>query len=131
MTEQEKPKTDDHNSQALEPRLKEQIETSLYGVYRFNAATAKYGIVWVGLLKLLELGSAGFAILSLALGLILLTGTDIRLGTELVFFDYQWLNAFLAGAAGGAGWWFFHSVGTGIQTAYAASKKMADQYTKE
>ena len=57
----------------IDPALKEQIELSLDGAYRFNAETAKFGIVWVWLVRLPMIGCAIGAVVSVIVGLLLLT----------------------------------------------------------
>ncbi|MEM7679139.1 MAG: hypothetical protein AAF449_24435, partial [Myxococcota bacterium] len=79
MTEKrdDEPKTG--GGRAPDPRLNDQIETSLDGVYRFNAATARYSVVWIWLLRLQWIGASVGAVLSLLGGLALIVAqSDIR-----------------------------------------------------
>ena len=99
---------DNSGSDSFDPALREQIETSLDGAYRFNADTAKFGVIWVWLVKTPAVITAVMAVLSAVAGVMLLiTGGDIQLfekssgSGRFIFnlYDHQTL-LFFGGALG-------------------------------
>lgn len=71
------------NVRPLDPVLQEQLETSLHGTYAFNAEMAKFGIIWVWIVKLPAIGTSLAAVFSLVIvALLLITGEDIDLGSR-------------------------------------------------
>jgi len=134
MNEHQEHETGDRSSQAFNSRLKEQIESSLDDVYRFNAATAKYGIVWVWLLRLLTFGTAAGMVFSTIIGTVLLaTQTDIDFETREIdpIEQHTWFLWIGAALALTVGFWFFRSILRGVGIAQQTSEKLASEYRRE
>ncbi|MEM1037777.1 MAG: hypothetical protein AAGA72_03185 [Pseudomonadota bacterium] len=115
----------------IDPALKEQIELSLDGAYRFNAETAKFGIAWVWLVRLPMIGCAIAAVLSVIVGLLLLiTGQDISFGTRELgpFAHYDWPLWLGAALPFGVGFAFFGYMTKAMRISNETSLKMADAY---
>ena len=71
---------DNSGSDSFDPALREQIETSLNGAYRFNADAAKLGVIWVWLVKTPAIGSGVAALGSMLIGFYLLvTSSNVQL----------------------------------------------------
>lgn len=139
MTEDRNDKPTATDQQTLDPQLKDQIETSLDGVYRFNAATAKYSVVWVWLLRLLWIGASVGAVVSLLGGLALVIAqSDIRAvpldGTGrhhlLNLHLHQWMLFFGACGAFVIAALFFAALTKGIKHAYQTSMEMARKHQR-
>lgn len=115
----------------IDPALKEQIELSLDGAYRFNAETAKFGSVWVWLVRLPMIGCAIAGVVSMVIGILLLfTGQDISFGTKeldpIAHYDWPlWLGAALPF---GVGFAFFGYMTKAMTISKETSLKMADAY---
>ena len=124
----------------IDPALKEQIELSLDGAYRFNAETAKFGIVWVWLVRLpmigCAIGSLYAFIMTLALGLgrqeIYLFDIGARRPNYLVSaFPDQWSIYLGVSLAFVIGFFFFAYMTKSIRISHETSLKMADAYMKK
>ena len=120
--------TSSGNELEPDPNITDQIEKSLVGVHRFNAATAKYGAVWIWLLRILTTVLIGASLVSVVTGLVLLvSGSDIDFGTKEMDAIEQhtwplWISASVGFTAGS---WFFGSVWKGISLAQEMSEAMA------
>lgn len=124
----------------IDPALKEQIELSLDGAYRFNAETAKFDIVWVWLVRLPMIGCAIGALyafmMTLALGLgqqeIHLFDIGARRSNHLVSaFPDQWSIYLGVSLACLIGFIFFAYMTKAMRISHETSIKMANAHEKK
>ena len=125
------------NRRDFDPVLQDQVETSLHGVYRFNAATAKYTVVWIWLMRVLAIGTGVAALVSLLGGVLLvITQTNIYLvpldghgSRHLVnMFAGDWMLYFGAAAALAIGHFFFSLMTRSMKLVHQVSMENAAQF---
>ncbi len=121
----------------LDPVLRRQIETSLHGVYEFNAETAKYGIVWVWIPRLVAIGLAIGAVYCAIVTLSIIATQDevslLRTGDGqfdfvIQAFPDEWPLYLGATFATSVGWAFFSFVTKGMSMSHKTSMKMTAEY---
>lgn len=86
---------------SLGPALLDQIEITLRGAHAFNAAMAKFDIIWAWIVKLPAIGATLAAVFSFAVGLMLVaSGQDIDFGSLEIdpIHQYDWALWFAAAA---------------------------------
>lgn len=116
----------------LDQDLKGQLEASLAGVYRFNTTTAKYGVIWVWLLRLLTFCMAAAAMIALGIfATLAIMERDIEVSPLDPFRTEQTFLYLGAAFVFAIGFAFFRSVLRGISIAVQSSVNMAEESDKK